>query len=292
MKYCATIPTPARAAYFPPEVYVNTYSKLFLALLLTLCLAPAGALAHFGMIIPSKDVVGKDDKKEISLMLQFTHPFEGGPQMQLDKPEKFGVAVGDTVTDLLETLKEKKVDGKSTWETTFKIAKPGDYAFFMVPKPYWEPAEDKFIQHVTKVIVDALGAEEGWDRPIAKAAGIPAEIVPLTRPYSIYAGNSFTGRVTRDGKPVPDTDVEVEWWAAGKSKAATDSHVTQVVKTDKDGVFTFTMPQAGWWGFSALMEADKPVKHEGQDKKVELGAVLWVQAHPAPPAPKGGKAKK
>ncbi len=53
--------------------------------------------AHFGMIIPSNDVVGKEDKKEIGLLLQFTHPFEGGPQMQLDKPEKFGVVVGDKV---------------------------------------------------------------------------------------------------------------------------------------------------------------------------------------------------
>jgi uncharacterized GH25 family protein len=83
--------------------------------------------AHFGMIIPSKDVVGKDDKNEISLTLQFTHPFEGGPQMKMDKPEKFGVVLGETVTDLLGTLNEKKVDGKSTWETSYKITKPGDY---------------------------------------------------------------------------------------------------------------------------------------------------------------------
>ena len=160
------------------------------------------ATAHFGMIIPSKDVVGKDDKKEIGILVQFTHPFEGGPLMQMDKPEKFGVVIGDKVADLLGTLKEKKVDGKSTWETNFKITKPADYIFFMQPKPYWEPAEDKFIVHVTKVIVDALGAEEGWDKPIAKEAGIPAEIVPLTRPYSLYAGNLFKGQVFRDGKPV------------------------------------------------------------------------------------------
>lgn len=238
------------------------------------------ATAHFAMVIPSKDVVGKDDKKEIGILVQFTHPFEGGPQMQMDKPEKFGVVVGDKVTDLLGTLKEKKVDGKSTWETTFKITRPADYIFFLEPKPYWEPAEDKFIVHVTKVIVDTLGAEEGWDKPIAAAAGIPVEIVPMTRPYSLYAGNAFTGKVLKDGKPVADTEVEVEFLGKGKTKAPTDAHVTQVVKTDGNGVFSFTMPKAGWWGFAALMDADKPLKHEGKDKKVELGAVLWVQAYP------------
>jgi cobalt/nickel transport protein len=238
------------------------------------------AWAHFAMIIPSQDVVGKNDKREIALMLQFTHPFEGGPQMEMAKPQRFGVVVGDSVTNLLDTLKEKKVDNKSTWETTFKIAKPGDYVFFLDPQPYWEPAEDKFIVHVTKVIVDALGAEEGWDKPIAELAGIPVEIVPRARPYSMYTGNIFSGQVFRDGKPVPDAEVEVEWWGKGATKAATDSHVTQVIKADANGVFHYSMPKAGWWGFSAIMEGDKPIKHESKDRKVELAAVMWVYAHP------------
>jgi cobalt/nickel transport protein len=184
------------------------------------------------------------------------------------------------VTDLLGTLKEKKVDGKSTWETTFKIARPADYIFYLQPVPYWEPAEDKFIVHVTKVIVDALGAEEGWDKPIAKEAGLPAEIVPLSRPYSLYAGNVFMGQVFKDGKPMPAVNVEVELWGKGKTKAPTEEHVRQVVKTDANGVFSYAMPKEGWWGFSAIMESGKPVKYEGKDKKVELGAVIWVHAYP------------
>ncbi len=240
----------------------------------------AVASGHFAMAIPSTDNVGRNDKKEITIGVQFTHPFEGGPPMQMDKPAKFGVVTGEKATDLLSTLKEKKVDGKSTWETTYKITRPGDYVFFVVPKPYWEPAEDKFIVHVTKVIVDALGAQEGWDAPIAKTAGIPCEIVPLTRPYGLYQGNIFTGQVQRNGKPVPNVEVEVEWWAKGKTKAATESHVRQVVKTDPNGLFSFAMPKPGWWGFSAIMEDDRKITHEGKEKKVELGAVMWVQAHP------------
>ncbi len=200
--------------------------------------------------------------------------------MQMDKPVKFGVVAGEQVTELLSGLKEKKVEGKSTWETTFKVTRPSDYIFFLVPKPYWEPAEDKFIVHVTKVIVDALGAEEGWDKPIAKQAGLPVEIVPLTRPYSLYAGNLFTGQVLKNGKPLPNVDVEMEWWGKGKIKAPTDAHVTQVVKADSNGVFSYAMPKAGWWGFAAIMEGDEPLKHQGQDKKVEIGAVIWVHAYP------------
>ena len=137
------------------------------------------SLAHFGMIIPSKDVVGKDDPREISLTLQFTHPFEGGPQMDLLKPEKFGVVVEDKLTDLTGTLKEKKVEGKSTWETYVQDAPGRPITSFSCSRSLTGSLlEDKFIIHFTKVIVDALGAEAGWDKPIAKAAGIPVEIVP------------------------------------------------------------------------------------------------------------------
>jgi cobalt/nickel transport protein len=106
------------------------------------------------------------------------------------------------------------------------------------------------------------------------------EIVPLTRPYSLYAGNVFTGQVFRDGKPVPDVEVEVEWWGKGNIKAPTDTHVTQVVKADSKGIFTYAMPRPGWWGFSAIMEGSAPLKQDGQDKKVEVGAVIWVHAYP------------
>ncbi|MDQ7781602.1 MAG: DUF4198 domain-containing protein [Desulfomonilaceae bacterium] len=251
----------------------------FLAVVLTALFVPSPIIAHFAMMIPSKDVVSAEDKKEIDLFLQFTHPFEGGPQMQMDKPARFGVVVDDKVQDLLGNLKEKKIDGKSAWETTFKVEKPGDYLFYMLPQPYWEPAEDKFIVHATKVIVDALGAEEGWDAPIADRTGLWCEIVPMTRPYSLYAGNLFTGRVFMNGEPVPNAEVEVEWWGKGKTKAPTDAHVTQVVKADEHGVFSFAMPKAGWWGFAALMEGPDKIKHEGEDKSVEVGAVIWVYAH-------------
>jgi len=50
-----------------------------------------------------------------------------------------------------------------------------------------------------------------------------------------------------------------------------------VVRADANGVFAFTCPRAGWWGFAALNEADYTLKNpKGEDKGVELGAVLWV----------------
>lgn len=229
------------------------------------------AHAHFGMVIPSDDIVSQSDPKQVSLKLMFAHPFEMHG-MPLEKPAQFGVMAEENKTDLLENLKEIKALGQKAWETSYTIKKPGVYTFYMEPKPYWEPAEDCYIIHYTKVILSALGLEEGWDAEV----GLKTEIVPLTRPFGLYAGNVFQGVVKLDGKPVPGCDVEVEYYnQAKKFKAPDDCFVTQVVKTDADGVFTYAAPKAGWWGFAALNTSNEKIK----DKDVELGAVLWVNFH-------------
>ena len=176
-------------------------SLIFRIVLSTLILLISVSLAwaHFGMIIPSDDIVSKDDKKEITLQVKFIHPFEGD-YMNMDMPKAFGVKAGEEQTDLLNTLKEKDVKGFTTWESVYKIKKPGDYIFFVEPAPYWEPAEESFIVHYTKVIVNALGLEKGWDTEL----GLKTEIVPITRPYGLWSGNVFQGVVKVDGNPVPN----------------------------------------------------------------------------------------
>ena len=238
-----------------------------------LLLGAAGqAMAHFGMVIPSQNIVTQA-KKSVDLNLSFSHPFEG-IGMELVKPERFYVMKDGKRTNLLLSLQETKVMDHKAWQTTYKVTRPGVYHFAMEPTPYWEPAEDVSIIHYTKTIVAAFGADEGWDEPM----GLPTEIVPLLRPFGNYAGNSFTGQVIMNGKPVPHAEVEVEFYNQdGSLEAPSDYLVTQVVKADADGIFSFTCPRAGWWGFAALNEADYTLKNQkGEDKGVELGAVLWI----------------
>ncbi|MBW1709668.1 MAG: DUF4198 domain-containing protein, partial [Deltaproteobacteria bacterium] len=37
------------------------------------------------------------------------------------------------------------------------------------------------------------------------------------------------------------------------------------------------VPRAGWWGFAALNADDKKIKRSGEEKSVEIGAVIWVR---------------
>jgi cobalt/nickel transport protein len=194
--------------------------------------------------------------------------------MEMAKPAAFGVLARGKKEDLLSSLKRKTFKGASTWEAAYTIKRPGDHIFYVEPAPYWEPAEESFIVHYTKVIVGAFGLEEGWDQEV----GLKTEIVPLTRPYGLWAGNVFQGVVKVGGKPAPYAEVEVEYYNRdGKVKAPDDSYITQVIKADSNGVFTYAMPIEGWWGFAALSTADFKLEHEGKKYPVEIGAVLWVR---------------
>ncbi|MDY6853210.1 MAG: DUF4198 domain-containing protein [Thermodesulfobacteriota bacterium] len=233
------------------------------------------ANAHFGMLIPSDDMVTQSEDRNITIDVKFIHPMEGH-YMEMVKPDQFGVLCRDNKEDLLTTLREKNVHGFSTWQTTYKIKRPGDYIFYVVPTPYWEPTEDCFIIHYTKVIVNSLGMEKGWDSEV----GLKTEIVPLTRPYGLWSGNVFQGIVKVKGAPVPYSEVEVEYYnQEGQVTWPADPMITQVIKADKNGVFTYAMPRAGWWGFAALNEDEEKIKHEGKPKGVEIGAVLWIKTY-------------
>jgi cobalt/nickel transport protein len=233
------------------------------------------ALAHFGMLIPSPATVSQGDPKTLNLQLSFSHPMEMAG-MDMARPKAFGVLVGESREDLLAALKPAKVMDKNGWTAAYPLKRPAVYTFFLEPEPYWEPAEDCFIVHYTKVVVPAFGDEEGWDRE----AGLKTEIVPLTRPFGLYAGNVFQGIVMLDGKRVPYAEVEVEFYNADKKAEAPNEYmVTQVVKSDRNGVFTYAAPRAGWWGFAALSTADFKLKKDGKEKAVEIGGVIWVYFH-------------
>lgn len=242
-------------------------------ILILAALLNAPAQAHFGMAIPSLDVVTDQNSARVELVISFSHPMEG-KGMDMAKPKAFAVRIGEQVTDLLASLKPAKVMNHEAWVAEYVFRKPGLGLFYVQPERYFEPAEDKFIEHLTKVVVPAFGEEEGWDTPL----GLAAEIIPLSRPFGNYAGNLFSGKVLVDGKPAAGVDVEVEHYNKNQSYVAPNDHlVTQVVKTDADGVFHYAVPFAGWWGFAALTDAPETVRKNGVDKKVERGAVLWAR---------------
>lgn len=260
--------------YFLKTCYSGPVSGAASFALLAALVFSAPAAAHFQTIIPSDDIVTAEEPREIALDMRFFHPFEGHV-MEMAPPARFGMLARGETLDLLPLLQQKSIDGMSAYEAKVEIKRPGDVVFYVEPAPYWEPAEDVFIVHYTKTVVNALGLESGWDAEV----GLKAEIVPLTRPYGLWTGNVFTGVVKFNGKPAPGVPVEVEYFnIGGVVKAPADPFIAQVVKTDANGVFAYAMPRAGWWGFAALGEDDRTLTGpDGAEKHIEIGAVLWVR---------------
>lgn len=249
------------------------------------------AFAHFQMIYTPDPTLDKG--KKITLKLVFTHPFEAGHTMDIGKDEKgqihppkaFGMMHKGKKKDLLKTLKPIEFTSLTNtgrgYETSFKLRGMGDYIFYFDPAPYYEPSEDIYIEQITKLIVNVGGVPTDWDAEV----GLPVEIVPLDKPYALWAGNVFRGVVKRNGKPVPYAEIEVEYLnhdivgnafaKEAKVEAPHPAFVTQTIRADANGVFTFGIPRAGWWGFAAV-GAGGDLKHKG--KELSLDAVIWVHA--------------
>ena len=251
------------------------FLNMTLLIAISIVIVAGPAWTHFGMLIPSDSMLMQDDNRTVTVTLSFSHPFEL-VGMDMAKPKVINVLAGGNKAGLLDSLEATSVMGHKAWKSAYAVKRPGVYMFYMEPQPYWEPAEDSFIIHYTKTVVAAFGDDEGWDAEI----GLKTEIIPLSKPFGLYAGNVFQGIVKLDGKPVPFAEVEVEYYNIDqKYTAPTDYMITQTIKADGNGVFTYAAPVSGWWGFAALNAAEYKLPHEGIEKDVELGAVIWVYFH-------------
>jgi cobalt/nickel transport protein len=259
--------------------------KIILSSVVAFGLAASSAMAHFQMMYTPESALEKGGK--ITLKHVFTHPFADEHTMDMAGIEEFYVISKEEKTDLMKDLKPITFKGShnsgKAYESVYNARKMGDHLFVMTPKPYYEANEEAYIQQITKMVVNVSGLPTDWDAEL----GLKAEIVPLTKPYSIWAGGTFTGVIKSNGKPVPYAEIEVEYMnhdidmeknatlKKTKVTAPQDSFVTIGIKANKDGEFTFGIPKAGWWGFAALGVGPDD-KYEGKD--LSQDAVIWIQA--------------
>lgn len=254
----------------------------------------APASAHF-LVVHTPEML-LDRSRDIDMSLVFTHAFDGGPSMHLDGINEFYAmqlrAGEDAMTriDLKEYLQPIEWKEGDATVGAFKATIPrnsmrslGDYQIVVDPVPYYEAEEDIYIQQITKVIMNVGGAPTHWDAPL----GLPAEILPLNKPYTNWVGGVFRGVVLSDGQPVAGAEIEVEYLnyepdfanhqftEGAKVEAPLPGYEYLSVRTDANGVFVIGLPKEGWWGIGALGVGPNT---EYQGKELSQDAVLWVQA--------------
>ncbi|MBQ7738746.1 MAG: DUF4198 domain-containing protein [Desulfovibrionaceae bacterium] len=269
--------------------------KIFAAVLVTLSMFAfsSQAFAHFMMTYTPQTVLEK--AKDLDMRIVFTHPAEAGHTMDMGGVKEFYALHkrGDSEVkkiDFMKSLKEitwtnpeSKNKAYAALISKKDIKSMGDYMFIMVPGYYFEKEEGSYMQQITKLLVNVGGIPGNWNEP----AGLPCEIVPMSKPYGLWTGNVFQAQVLSGGKPVANAELEVEYMSHkpdlkknGLVKKCdvdypNDVLVTQTIVTDSNGVFSFGLPRAGWWGFAALGVGPEK-QHDG--KEMSQDAVIWVQA--------------
>lgn len=263
------------------------FKKFGTSLVAAGCLYAGAAQAHFQMVYTPDLLLDRGGK--ITLKTPFTHPAASGHVMSAEQPEAFYQIRKGKKTDLLPALKPINWNSAENtgpaFEADVRLRGLGDNIFVYKSAPYLEEAEDIYIQQITKTIVNVGSLPTQWNEEF----GLKAEIVPLTKPYAIYEGGTFSGVVKSQGEPVPFAEIEVEYInyepdLATNTFSATptlnppaEAFVTMTIYADANGTFTFGIPKAGQWGFCALGVG--PVK-EHKGKELSQDAVIWVQAHP------------
>jgi cobalt/nickel transport protein len=252
------------------------------------------AHAHFQLLYTPEAAL--KESAAVPLALVFSHPFDNGFTMEMGKPESFYVISqrGDAEpkkTDLMQYLEPVKWTSGDGSKAAAYLARPprsvtrslGDYTYVLRPAPYYEKSEDKYIQQITKTMVNIGGLPGEWDKPL----GLPVEVVPLDKPYANWVGGVFRAVILSGGKPVPHAEVEIEYLnhepqidakrfdPKGKVTVPQDSFITLSIRADAMGQVIIGLPKAGWWGICAL-NLDNNLKHKG--KELSLDAVLWVKA--------------
>ncbi|MGM0623815.1 MAG: DUF4198 domain-containing protein [Campylobacterota bacterium] len=244
----------------------------------------SSAAAHFQINHTPNTALQKP--AQIEFVQAFNHPFADEHTMDMAGVDAFYVINKGRKTDLKDSLKPISFKGNTNvgkgYSFTYPARRMGDHVMVLTPTPYYEKNEDVYIQQITKTMVNVAGLPTDWDADL----GLKAEIVPLTKPYALYEGGSFTGIVKSNGEPVPYAEIEVEYLNADidmqkhamgalKYSAPQDSYVTMGIKANKDGEFTFALPKAGFWGFAAL-GAGSDTEYKG--KELSQDAVIWVEA--------------
>lgn len=202
------------------------------------------------------------------------------------KIEKFFVVQKTIRKDLLSTLLPVQLEqnGKKVraYSTKYKASAMGDHLFVAVGAPFYSYIEGVYIQQFTKTVLNIAGKPSDWDLEL----GLDAEIVPLSKPYAISKGGSFSAMVKASGIPVPYAHIQAELLGfefdlknKKMSSSKLDQNAHQSMKTlefkaDKNAQFTLHLAQKGQWSICA-----KGIGHKKDYKEHELSqdGCIWVE---------------
>lgn len=105
-----------------------------------------------------------------------------------------------------------------------------------------------------------------------KATGKGMELVPVTAPSDLVKGEKASFTLQIDGQPARDVEVTV---TQGSTRYR-DKVGEQTLKTDANGQFTVTWPQAGMYWLEATTRDKKTTVSRAKERRLSYAATLEV----------------
>jgi len=263
--------------------------KRYLAIALALAAAlPTAAFAHKAWLLPSQTVVAGDapwitvDAAVSNDLFYFNHVPLRLDNVAVVAPDGSKVETRNGATGKYRSV----FDVQLQQEGTYRIGVTNHYVVARWEqdgeRKRWRGTAETF----SEVPKDAKGLEvsESVSRvqtfvtkgtpsdTVLKPDGVGLELVPVTHPNDLYAGEEATFRLQVDGKPAAGLEIEVVRGGTRYRNAQDEIKAT----TDANGEFRVTWPEAGMYWLETSTSDDKVSMPQAKQRRLGYVATLEV----------------
>jgi len=260
-----------------------------LALVLSLAVIPFTAAAHKAWLLPSQTVMaGTDPWITVDAAVSNDLFYFNHVPMPLER-------LAITAPDGSKADAQNGATGKYRSVFDVQLKQQGTYRIAMVnsglsasweedgkPKR-WRGTVEKFASEVPQDAKDlkvsqSVGRVEtfvtnGSPNDIAlKPTGEGIELVPVTHPNDLFAGEEAKFKLQIDGKPAAGLELEIVRGGTRYRNAQGEIKVT----TDADGAFSVNWPEAGMYWLETTTQDDKTSLPQAKQRRLSYVATLEV----------------
>lgn len=264
-------------------------STLSLTLAASLLLLPLSALAHKAWLLPSQTVIAGEkpvvtvDAAVSNDLFYFNHVPMRIDNLVVTAPDGNTVQPSNPATGKYRSVFDVELAQQGTYR--IGIINTGLNASWDdngTPKR-WRGDAAKFATEVPKgakdlKVMQGMGRVETFvtngapNLAALKTSGEGIELVPVTHPNDLFAGEEATFKLILDGKPAVGLEIEIIQGGTRYRNAQNEIKVT----TDATGTFNVTWPEAGMYWLETTSEDDKTSVPQAKQRRLSYVATLEV----------------
>lgn len=260
-----------------------------LAVVLSLAVLPFAASAHKAWLQPSQTVIAGNepwitvDAAVSNDLFYFNHVPLGLERVVITAPDGSKVEPQNGATGKLRSVFDVRLDQQGTYRIAMVNAGlSASWDEGGKPKR-WRGTADKFAAEVPQDAKDlkvsqSVGRVETFvtngapNQTALKETGEGIELVPVSHPNDLFAGEEARFRLHLDGKPASGLEIEIVRGSTRYRNAQDEIKV----KTDANGEFSVTWPEAGMYWLETGTEDSKTSLPQAKQRRLTYVATLEV----------------